>query len=705
MCPRVAWTTTAVSLVGALAGAVLAIANHASIHRLEDANLLAIVLPIGFAVIGLLIATRLRTNPIGWLFLFAAFVEATSGVAIQYARLAQLTRPGSLPGAEWAQWIWAWCEWLSEGAGALLLLLLPDGRLASPRWRPMLWAVLALTPLLAIMSALSPGPIYGSSDLPQLVNPAAPAWLGFLAHDGVGIVSGLFGTAVFTAAAAAPIVRIVRSRPPERQQLKWIAFAVICTALLDAAVIAVGVATPAFQGAAVSITAVVGALGLGVAFPLATAVAIFKHRLYDIDVVISRTIVYGALAASITAIYVAVAVGLGTLIGSGGSPNLGLSILATVLVAVAFQPARERLQRAANRLVYGRRATPYEILSEFSRRVAENYALDEVLPRMARVLAEGTGAERAGVWLCSGGLLRPASSWPEAAHEPGAVALVDDAVPDLPEVDRAVAVRHNGQLLGVLTVTKRRGETLTLVEDGLLGDLARQACLVLRNVGLTAELLQRVDELRASRQRLVRAQDVERRRLERDLHDGAQQHLVALKLKLGLAETLAASDPTAAGAMLRELKTDADDALETLRDLAHGIYPPVLADRGLVAALEAHARRSTLDVTVRADGVGRYAAQIEACVYACCLEAQQNVQKHARARRVVVGLTRCGEILRFEVVDDGAGFDPDAVPRGAGLESMRDRVEALGGRLDVRSSIGGGTTVAGDLPLGEPAAG
>jgi signal transduction histidine kinase len=307
--------------------------------------------------------------------------------------------------------------------------------------------------------------------------------------------------------------------------------------------------------------------------PIAIGLAILKYHLYGIDIVINRTLVYGALAAFITAVYVGIVVGIGTLIGSGGQPNLALSIVATAIVAVAFQPVRERLQRIANRLVYGKRATPYEVLSRFSERVAESYASNEVLPRMARVLAEGTGAVHAGVWLRAGKVVHQAAAWPDNSTLSAPVPLVGDGLPDMPGADRAVAVRHQDELLGGLTVTKRKGESLTPVEEKLLTDLASQAGLVLKNVGLTDQLLQRLEDLRASRQRLVAAQDDERRRLERNLHDGAQQNLVAIKVKLGLAEMLAGSDAGKSRALLLELQADADEALETLRSLARGIYP------------------------------------------------------------------------------------------------------------------------------------
>jgi signal transduction histidine kinase len=347
--------------------------------------------------------------------------------------------------------------------------------------------------------------------------------------------------------------------------------------------------------------------------------------------------------------------------------------------------------------VYGRRATPYEVLSQFSGRVAESYATEDVMPRMARVLAEGTGAQRSHVWLCTGKVWREAAVWPADLPRAEAVVAGDGDLPYIDGASRVVEVRHQGDLLGALAVTKRSGESLTPVEENLLSHLAGQAGLVLRNVGLTTDLQARLEELRASRQRLVTAQDEERRRLERNLHDGAQQHLVAIKVKLGLAEMLVGRDPPKAQQMVAQLKVDADQALETLRDLARGIYPPLLADRGLQVALESQARKSTIPVTVEAAGLGRYPQDIEAAVYFCVLEALQNIQKYAHASRAVVRVQAENGTIRFEVEDDGQGFDPITVPRGAGLSNMEDRLDALGGGLSIRSSQGRGTTVTGTL--------
>jgi len=217
---------------------------------------------------------------------------------------------------------------------------------------------------------------------------------------------------------------------------------------------------------------------------------------------------------------------------------------------------------------------------------------------------------------------------------------------------------------------------------------------VLRNVRL-------IEDLRASRKRLVAAQDEERRRIERNIHDGAQQQLVALSVKLRLAHGVAPKDPARADALLQELETQTQSALEDLRDLARGIYPPLLADEGLVAAIQAQARKSPVPVAVEADGIGRYTQEIESAVYFSCLEALQNVTKYAEASRASVRLHHGGSELRFAVEDDGRGFSPDETSYGTGLQGIADRIDALGGTLEVRSAPGEGTEVAGQIPTRE----
>jgi signal transduction histidine kinase len=374
-------------------------------------------------------------------------------------------------------------------------------------------------------------------------------------------------------------------------------------------------------------------------------------------------------------------------------------VLAAATIAVAFNPVRDRAKRFANKMVYGKRASPYEVLSEFSERVAGTYSVEDVLPRMATLLGQGTGARDATVWLRVGAELRPSASWGSEGDEPAPIPMRDGELPLMPDASKVAAVRDRDELLGALTVTKPPNDPLTAAEDRLVDDLAAQAGLVLKNVRLTQELRANLEELRASRQRLVTAQDGERRRIERNIHDGAQQQLVALAVQTRMAEALAGKDPDREREVLRGLQRGLQDALDDLRDLARGIYPPLLADQGLGAALDSQARRSAVPVTMKAEGVERYPQEAEAAVYFCVLEALQNVAKYAEASRATVRLRGVAHELRFEVEDDGRGFDPAVTGYGTGVQGMVDRLAALGGELRVLSEPGSGTTVVGVLPV------
>jgi len=417
--------------------------------------------------------------------------------------------------------------------------------------------------------------------------------------------------------------------------------------------------------------------------------------------VISGAIVYGSLAAFIAVAYVIIVAGLGSP-HAGPRPSLGLSILATAVVAVAFQPLRERMQRVANRVVYGKRATPYEALSGFAGQVGGTYATDEVLPRMARILAEATGGDRADVWLRRGPHLWAGASWPPDAPPPGPVALSGGDAPQPSGAGHLALVRHQGEVLGALSVAKRPGEPLTPAEDKLISDLAAQVGQVLRNVGLTDQLTERLADLGASRRRIVTAQDDQRRRIERDLRDGAQRQLLAIASGLALAQSLAGQDEERERALVGQLRAGTREALETLRELARGVYPPLLADQGLAPAVRAHAGKAPLPVIVDADGVGRYPADIETAVYFCCVEATANAARHAPGSTVRIWLHGAPGGVSFEVADDGPGFDRSRVRPGAdsgGLQRMADRLAALGGSLQVDSDLGGGTTVTARIPV------
>jgi signal transduction histidine kinase len=655
-----------------------------------------------YATLGALIVRRVR-NRVGWILLGEGLLGGVLSLMGGYVVFGLLTDPGSLPGAR-VVGVLSEVAFVPVAFGlGYLLLLFPTGSLPSKRWRVVPALTVAATAVAMVGFVVTPRqvaiPAPGGVSL-TFPNPIAIRSLGGFASAAlIGTLPalGVAVAALFAVAFAALVIRFRSGGPELRRQIAWVA-AVAIAAVASNAVLAVAQlscrCTDSVWMVALSWTAAAVAV-LGI--PIAITVAILKHGLYRIDVIINRAVVYGLLATALTAVYVGIVVGIGTLAGRHGGTFL--TIAAAVAVALLFQPLRERARRVANRLVYGDRATPYQVLSDFAERVGGTYALDDVLQRTAMILAQGTSAGRVDVWLRVGQELRPAASWP-----PGLDGLRPIPLPaggDLPPLDgvtRAVAVRHDDELLGALSVEKPRAEAVTPTEDKLIEDLASQAGLVLRNVRLATELQSTIDELRASRRRLVEAQDEERRKIERNLHDGAQQRLVALGAQLGLLDRVA-DEPERVRRATSGLRDAVREALDDLRDLARGIYPPLLADKGLPAALEAQGRRAVVPTRVETDGIGRYPRDVEAAVYFCALEAMQNVAKYAGASTTTVRVREEDGALVFEIQDDGSGFDPSSTSHGSGLQGMIDRLDAIGGRLDVESEPGRGALVRGRIPL------
>jgi len=622
-----------------------------------------------------LVASRRPRNPIGWLALTAGLVLAASTFCTSYALHAIYVAPGSLPGARAALWFVDSFALVPIGTVVFLFLLFPTGRLRSRRWVPVAWfeaAILAFALVASVVEATRyysrPFTMYGGGQTPALLQ-----------------VDNLLIPVAILLSVISLIVRFVKSGGDERLQLKWFATAAVLVLLTI-------IPAALTNSAAASVLLNVALFCMNGA----VALAILKYRLYDIDIVISKALQYGALAAFITAVYAALVVGVGA--AAGDQHSIYLSALAAAVVAVAFQPVRQRAALVANRLVYGRRATPYQVLSQFAHRIGGAYADDDVLPQMARMVAAGAGARRVVVWLRVGGELRPGATAGDPGADSDPVLLpAGELLPELPDGDTTVPIRYQGKLLGALAIAMPRDEPLRPASAQLVADVAAQAGPVLSNAGL-------ISELRESRQRLVTAGDEARRRLERNLHDGAQQDLVALAIKLKIAGGVLGDDDAEARELLEELQADTAAALENLRALARGIYPPLLADLGLVAALNAQAGKSPVPVTVRAEGIGRFPQDTEAAVYFCCLEALQNTAKYARATAARISLSAADGALTFAVSDDGAGYDSARTPLGSGLRNMADRLTALGGRLEVRSAPGAGTTVTGQLPVAASAA-
>ncbi|MEO8477588.1 MAG: GAF domain-containing sensor histidine kinase [Actinomycetota bacterium] len=677
--------------------AIVAVSLTTMVVALRDQGILPLI-SVASVSVGTLILVRAR-NRIGWLFDLAAMGGLVLSISGAYLFLHATSMPG-LPGAGYAAVMNKVSVFPPLTAFALILLWFPDGRPLSRRWAPIGWLVVTSAVVLAAGSFLQPGPTdanyAGGIDNPMGVRSLEEVVSGVIS---VGAWAMLLGT---LGCVASLFVRFRRASGDERQQLRWLAaVGGLAAVFFGLTALAQGLAAPE----------VVGNLGWGgfmlciiIGIPAAVVLAIFKYHLYDIDVVISKTIVYGLLAVFIGAVYVAIVVGVSAVIPVGADSPL-LSIAATGVVALLFQPARDRVQRLANRIVYGQRSTPYEVLARFSERVGNTYATEDILPRTARVIAEAVNAERATIWLLLADELRPTAGWPEVDAKAEAVSLAGDELPPLPG-EHVAAIRYRGDLLGAISVEKTRGEPMNPGEIRLVEDLAVQAGLVVSNVRLTADLEARLEviarqsaELRASRQRIVAAQDEERRRLERNIHDGAQQHLVALAVKLRLARGLVSRDPERARAMLGETARQIDEALETLHALAVGIYPPRLETEGVAAALAARFTSSDLPVRFHASGIGRYPLYAEAAVYFCVLEALQNAAKYARARVIDVTFAAQRDTLTFQVVDDGTGFDPSEHSEGTGLHGMRDRLAVLGGDVSLISAPGRGTIVRGRVPL------
>ena len=663
-----AWGAFGATMAGLAGNLLLAIFGRSLPAQSNDwpTFLTVVLMIVSFALVGLLIGVRFPRNAIGWICGGLAFVlSIPAGAYGAYA--FKLPPPGI--GAAYA----AMVDNLVFPAFLVLLvflvILFPDGRLPSRRWRPAAWALGISCTLWVAAFAFAPDTLPNSFTwLHSPLTLPGPAGSFFLVARVFGWLAIAIGLLV---AAVALVLRLVRSRGEARQQLKRLA--------------AVG----AFFALAWLVTTVASALGLNelsnaignvtapalLAFPIAIGLAIFRYGLYEIDVVINRALVYGALAAFITAVYVGIVVGIGNLIGSQGQPNLLLSIIATAVVAVAFQPVRERVQRLANRFVYGKRATPYEVMADFSERMSETLAPEDVLPRMAEAAARGVAADAARVSVQFPDGSQRAVWWPQEHLDAS--------------LQHRVPVNYHDRLVGEIAVAKSPGGATTAGEAKLLDDLAAQAGLILHNLTLTAELQARLAELavqadtiRASRQRLVTAATAERQRLEQTIRQGAEQELASLAEKLAAVSPVLDADPQQAGAALEGLTGEIQVTLDALRILAHGIYPPLLRDQGLVSALRAQTARAQVPVEMVVDSVGRYPAEIEAAVYFACVEPLRHAAGSSR-----LTLTGGNGSLRFAIQTPGSGADS--------VQAIEDRVEAVGGTLE-RSASG----IAGSIPVG-----
>jgi len=677
------WVWTGSILLSALP--VTLSAGHRGL--LDPQIVLQVVFALGYAVLGLVIATQQPGNGVAWILLVVS-----TGIVFNGASAVTLYEPSS------SESVWRVLAIVWSNGGyfiafiiplILLLYVFPTGHFLMPRWSWAGW-VAAIASATVVFAEGFASEVALDGETATIPNP-----LGFHTIGGTddGLVGLVLGVCLLALTAAGPIAMVVRYRRSPRVvrlqiKLVLVAMAFIPLLLLTGTLMSDSwVNTVAFLGA---VTAV----------PIAITVAIVRHNLFDIDVVVSRSLTFGVLAAFIGGVYVGIVVGVGAMFDQSDGSNVGLSIAATAVVALVFQPVRGRVERWANRAVYGERATPYEVLAQFSRRSAE-VPDDELLARIPHLIVDGTGASRAALWVRSEDGFSTASSWPETeaiGTLPGHDVFTD------PDADYSVSVFHDGELLGGISLVKARGETIAPTEEELLANLAGGMGLALRNTQLTARLRQQVLDLTRSRDRIVSAADQARRSLEHDLDSGPQQQLVAVKVKLGPTRVLAekaGAEKTAK--ILADIEAQAGEAIQAIRDFAGGIYPPLLEAEGLGVALGQQTRRAALPILVHADQIGRYPREVEAAVYFTVLEALQNTAKYADASSAEVTLTDQNGAVLFEVRDDGRGFDPDAAKAGAGLNGIDDRMDSVGGLWRIESKPGSGTILSGSVPVNEKA--
>ena len=672
----VAWSIVAVYWgLGAL-GFVVRAANDPGLRFIQEVSPW---LAFGaYPTVGAIIIARQLRNTIGWLCCAVGLAVGPAFFAQQYAWYALVHRPGSLPGGLAMGWLGSWPWYLAAGLFLLFVpLLFPNGRLVSPRWRPVAWAALVVTALACGWAAFGPHPLWVPASM------AANPWGIESAEAAFRLVERICppGFAIMTiVSVASVVVRFRRARGVERQQLKWFLSGMALLALVWIGVVLTGLQ----YRLPLPVIAVAEMVGL-MAVPVAIGVAILRYHLYAIDLLINRSLVYGALTALVAGVYVLVVGWLGALFHVRGS--LWVSLLGAGVVAVLFAPARERLQQGVDRLLYGDRDRPEVVLSRLGRRLEAALAIDQVLPTVVRTVAEALKLPYVAVEVTRDGSVETA-----AAH----------GTP--PAGRESVALVYGGEPVGWLVLGLRAGEQAFGPADRrLLDELAHQIGAAVHAVRLTDTALRLSADLQRSRQRLVTTREEERRRLRRDLHDGLGPALAGLSMLAEAAKDCLAGDPAAAQRLLDDLVGRAQDATVEVRRLVYALRPPALDALGLVGALRAQAARHPdhgphVTVTTPAE-LPPLPAAAEVAAYLIALEAVTNSRRHAQARTCTIRLSfdQPAGTLRLEVTDDGRGLQ-QPTPAGVGLASMRERAAELGGTCTITTSPAGGTRVVAELP-------
>jgi two-component system, NarL family, sensor kinase len=664
----IAWVAWSMCAAGAIASLGLAALNGAGrretgiIEALGNAGL-----ALSFATVGGLLVSHRERNPVGWLLLLLGSLSAMQGFAQEYTAYIWVERPGILGGGEAVAWLNALTgEVTAIGLVALILLVFPDGHVLSRRWR-LAAASAVLGIAMSMMGAFRPGP-FRSAAYPEWVTnplgvPGAESILSALEALGMFLMLGALILAVISMIRR---FRVTASR--ERQQLKWLAFG-------GFAVVAFMVFTQAIFSLPAQIEESLYYLTFAL-LPAALGIAILKHDLYDIDRILSGTIIWGVLSTFIVSTYVIAVSLLGTMIHARG--DLIPSLIATGFIAILFAPLRDRVQGTVDRFVYGDRNDPYAVVTRLGRRLEATLAPDKVLPTIVDTIAEALKLPYVAIELRQG---------------PGAGILVAHGRPQRPLLD--LPLSYQSELVGRLLLSPRSAaDAFSPADLRVLEDLARQ-------VGIAAHALRMTRELQRSRERLVTAREEERRRLRRDLHDGIGPTLASITLKLDAARNLLVKDPAAVDPLLADLKSQAQMAIGDIRRTVYDLRPPALDELGLISALQAHAARlenENLQITMHVpNDLPQLSAAIEVATYRIVVEGMTNIVRHAGATKCDIRLS-VNSGLMIKIEDNGTG-NPAQVHPGVGLTAMRERAEELGGSLALSAGSAGGLLIIVQLPL------
>ncbi|SCX19275.1 Histidine kinase-, DNA gyrase B-, and HSP90-like ATPase [Mycolicibacterium fluoranthenivorans] len=633
-----------------------------------------------WATAGTLIVTRRPRNPFGWLFCGASLAAAVTSLGNEYAVYALAVHRQELTGGLWVLWLanWSWVLYL--GVIPVVLLLFPDGNLLSRRWAPALIMAVAATLALLLAQMLRPGSMFEPTSATSVGNPIGiQRWTTGLTTTGL-IAEGLLDAAMVIGVFSL-LLRFRRSRGDERAQLKWLA----SVAVFLPVTIAVRYVVPGTESTL--------AFKLHIALLIGTiTVAVLKYRLYDIDIILNRSLVYTTLTVLVLGIYVAVVAAAGAVLQARA--GLVPSLVATGVVAAAFSPLRHRLQLGVNKLLYGGRDEPYEVLSRLGQRLESSLAVDEVLPGLVETVAQAFKLPYVAVEV------------PEPGSHDDAEGIAMKTVASygrMAPIALRLPLQYQGAPVGALVLAARSGDDgFTPADRRLLDDVARQAGVAAHAVALTAAL-------QGSRERLVAAREEERRRLRRDLHDGLGPTLTAVALQIDATRNVLRTDPEAADELLKALRAEVRISIDSIRRLVYDLRPPALDELGLVRALREQAagfvragsgRLDGLRVTVEAPcDLPDLPAAVEVAAYRIGAEAVTNVARHAKASHCELRLTINGA-LEVQVIDDGIGASASWRP-GVGIASMRERAAELGGTLSVEPSTTHGTRVLAKLPLRE----